>query len=90
MSKLGYIYITIYGCIFTSAMVYSEREMVSVKCENGFCVYEYEGSCLLDHIELDSQGQCKECVYIHIEKEDLQKAKKQLLHMLGDGLLMPE
>ncbi len=61
-----------------------------MKCENCFCVYEYDGSCLLEHIELDIQGQCKECVYINIEDTALTTAKTRLLQSLGEGFARKE
>ncbi len=54
--------------------MYSVMEM---KCENHFCIYENEGFCLLEYIELDIQGQCKECICVNIEEERLKALKKQ-------------
>lgn len=58
-----------------------------MKCENGFCVYEKDGVCLLDRIELDTQGQCKECIYVPIDPDVLAAAKTAALQSLGDGYL---
>ena len=51
-----------------------------MNCENYFCIYQNKGVCLLDSIELDIQWQCKECIYLDIDEEDLQllKSKKRL------------
>lgn len=46
-----------------------------MKCENYLCIYEKSGDCLLKSIELDVMGQCKECIYISIEEENLDKLK---------------
>ncbi len=46
-----------------------------MKCENYFCIYENKGICILDIIELDIQGQCKECIYVSIEENELQYLK---------------
>lgn len=48
-----------------------------MKCENYFCIYENDGLCLLDSVALDILGQCKECIYINIEKEKLKELKEQ-------------
>lgn len=48
-----------------------------MKCENRFCIYENEGFGLLECIELDTQGQCKECICINIEEDKLKELKRQ-------------
>lgn len=48
-----------------------------MKCENNFCIYENNGLCILDNVELDFQGQCKECIYVDIEKEKLNYLKNE-------------
>ena len=56
-----------------------------MKCENCFCIYEENGSCTLQDIELDIQGLCKECIYINIENRELQNLKfKSKLSVLSD------
>lgn len=47
-----------------------------MNCENSFCVYQEDGICVLREIELDIQGQCKDCIYVDIEEESLQKVKQ--------------
>lgn len=49
------------------------------KCENTFCIYQEDGTCLLEHISLDEGGRCTECTLINLEKETLEKAKKKTL-----------
>lgn len=56
-----------------------------MKCENCFCIYEENGNCTLQNIELDIQGLCKDCIYINIENRDLQKLKfKSKLSVFSD------
>ncbi len=50
-----------------------------MRCENEFCIYEEGGWCTLHCVELDGQGQCKECVYVDIPKTLLQQCKKRQL-----------
>ena len=44
--------------------------------ENYFCIYQNNGRCMLENIELDIMGQCKECIYIEINKQTLQQLKE--------------
>ncbi len=53
------------------------KSVMPVKCENNFCIYQKNESCLLEFVELDIQGQCKECIYINIENEMLEELKEQ-------------
>lgn len=46
-----------------------------MKCENCFCIYEDNGECILKNIELDILGQCKECIYVRLEKKQLLELK---------------
>lgn len=48
-----------------------------MKCENYLCIYEENEVCTLNNIELDVQGQCKECIYIKISERELQQLKQQ-------------
>ena len=50
-----------------------------MKCENYFCIYEDNGKCILDKIELDVMGQCTECIYVNLESDVLKEAKQNLL-----------
>ena len=54
-----------------------------MKCENFLCVYENKGQCLLERVELDVVGLCKECVYIDIEDEALAIKKEQMRNKLN-------
>ena len=46
-----------------------------MNCENFLCIYQNKGACTLKNIELDIQGQCKECIYINIDEKDLESLK---------------
>ena len=48
-----------------------------MKCENCFCIYEENGFCRLESVELDIQGQCKECIYLSIDENILKKLKEK-------------
>ena len=56
---------------------------MGISCENEFCIYEKNGACLLESIQLDIQGKCSECIYVTVEKETLDKLKETLLEKLG-------
>jgi len=51
-----------------------------MKCENIFCVYQKNDECILEEIELDILGQCRECIYIDLSDDIIneQKTKKLL------------
>lgn len=51
-----------------------------MKCENSFCIYQSEGKCLLDIVEIDNMGMCTECIYPNIDKEVLNQAKLKFLN----------
>ena len=46
-----------------------------MKCENYFCVYQENGTCILNNIELDIQGLCKDCTYPDFDENELQNLK---------------
>ena len=58
--------------------------MLQIVCENEFCIYQKEGSCILESAHLDIQGRCVECIYINIEEDALNKLKENLLRSLSD------
>ena len=39
-----------------------------MRCENNFCIYWKDKSCILDEISLDIQGQCEDCIYIDLDE----------------------
>lgn len=51
-----------------------------MNCENYFCIYQEKGCCTLENIELDILGQCKECIYVDIDEEELKKKKHKAIN----------
>jgi hypothetical protein len=45
-------------------------------CANELCIYEEEGFCIYDSIELDECGSCS--IRINIEEKLLRKIKEQM------------
>lgn len=50
-----------------------------MKCYKEFCVYEKNGVCLLDEIEVDETGMCSCCICIDISKDLLSERKEEIL-----------
>ena len=48
-----------------------------MKCENQFCLYCEENSCILGEISLDISGSCAECIYIDIDEKLLKQLKNK-------------
>ena len=48
-------------------------------CENFLCIYEKNGKCLIEGIDLDIMGQCTSCIYPNFEKEVLQRYKEKTI-----------
>ena len=53
--------------------------MAQLSCENEFCIYQKQGICILESVQLDIQGNCVDCIYINVEKDTLNKLKEALL-----------
>ncbi len=64
-------------------MIY--RIKISRFSKNLFCIYQKNSHCILEDIELDIEGQCKECIYPDIDLEKLQFLKNKKLGMLFNG-----
>ena len=47
-------------------------------CLNEFCIYQKDNNCLLDTVELDSNGRCEECIYADIPPQILEYEKEKL------------
>ncbi len=56
--------------------------MSKLSCENEFCIYQKQGHCILENIQLDIQGNCVDCTYIHIKEDELNKLKNKTLKNL--------
>ena len=53
--------------------------MTRVSCENEFCIYQKQGTCILESVQLDIQGNCIDCICINIEENTLNNQKDKLL-----------
>lgn len=51
--------------------------MDNLYCENVFCIYQKDGKCILDIVNLDIQGNCVDCTYIDIEPTHLNELKQK-------------
>ena len=58
--------------------------MAQLSCENEFCIYQEQGNCILESIQLDIQGNCLDCIYINIDEDTLNNLKEKLLKDLYD------
>lgn len=48
-------------------------------CENKFCCYFFDHTCILQEIEINSLGMCDSQIMVEVEEEQLsQKRKEQL------------
>ena len=56
--------------------------MPQLFCENEFCIYQKQGNCILESVQLDMRGNCAECIYINVEENDLNNMKEKLLRDL--------
>lgn len=50
-----------------------------MNCENSFCIYERNGKCILEDVNINSFGMCSECIYPDIDHEIVNQAKLELL-----------
>lgn len=50
-----------------------------MNCENKFCIYQNEGKCMLNKVDIDSLGMCADCIYPDIDEKVLNQAKLELL-----------
>ena len=53
--------------------------MIQLSCQNEFCIYQKQGTCILDRIELDMRGNCVDCIWLNIGKETVDDLKDKLL-----------
>ena len=49
--------------------------MIQLSCQNEFCIYQKQGTCILDRIELDMRGKCVDCIWLNIGKETVDDLK---------------
>ena len=50
-----------------------------MNCENKFCIYQNEGKCMLNKVDIDSLGMCADCIYPDIDEKILNQSKLILL-----------
>lgn len=58
--------------------------MTGLSCENEFCIYQKQGTCILESVQLDIKGNCIDCIYINVEEEALNNLKDKLLRRFRD------
>ena len=56
--------------------------MTELSCQNEFCIYQKKGTCILEKIQLDIQGNCTDCIYISVKEETLNNLKEKHLSCL--------
>ena len=61
--------------------------MTQLFCENEFCIYQRQGNCMLESVQLDIQGNCVDCIYINVEEDTLNNLKEKLLKNLYDSAI---
>ncbi len=49
-----------------------------MECLNNFCIYQKDDECMLDEIELDTNGTCVSCIYPDIPPQILKYEKDKL------------
>lgn len=54
-------------------------EKLEILCENEFCIYQLNGKCALDTIEVGMLGSCESCIVINISAEELYKKKLETI-----------
>ena len=58
--------------------------MTKLSCDNKFCIYQKQETCILEKVELDTGGNCVDCIYINVEENTLNGLKETLLKNLHD------
>ena len=48
-----------------------------MNCENSLCIYEENGVCCLDQIDINYLGLCEQCINISISDETLNILKRK-------------
>ncbi len=54
-------------------------EKNEILCDNKFCIYQLDGECTLDTIEVGCLGNCESCIIINITPEELYKKKLETI-----------
>ena len=50
-----------------------------MQCENYFCIYFDNNSCILSNVSLDVTGLCQDCIYLNIDKNVLNSEREKTL-----------
>lgn len=50
-----------------------------MNCQNIFCIYWKDNTCVLSDIELDIQGSCTSCIYVDFNKDELSAIRNKAL-----------
>ncbi len=50
-----------------------------MKCEFDYCIYQRDGKCIVDRIQINSQGMCDACIVLSLEGAFLQEIKRKKL-----------
>ena len=53
-------------------------------CEYNLCIYQKDGECTLNEIEINSLGMCDDCILPNIDDNTLEEAKEKLLKTYED------
>ena len=51
---------------------------MKISCENQFCIYFEDNTCLFGAISLDATGLCTSCIYVNIDEAHLAEQRKKL------------
>lgn len=47
-------------------------------CENSFCIYQEENTCILNQISPDEYGICQDCIWVEIPREKKEEIKRKM------------
>ncbi len=57
-----------------------------MRCENLFCIYwSKDNICMLDEIELDTQGTCNSCIHIDLDESMLLHIREAQLNNITNS-----
>ena len=61
--------------------------MEKIRCEKSLCIYEKNGFCILDEIEINVLGMCSECIIPNFDNYYVETMKEKTLKTLNDEWL---
>ena len=53
-----------------------------MNCENNYCIYSKDDSCILNSVSIDSLGMCDDCIIISLDEDFLKAEKTRQLNEL--------